>query len=296
MRSSLSSFGPFCLFALLLSACGDDDSGAPGSLTVTASGEEAAQDGYPVGEGEDEIAFSDGWTLQFSKVIVSFADFSLRTNDGRDAALDASPVIADLHRGEPQIWRFDDVPARRWDRVGYRYVAASEDARKATEVASDDLAKMVDQGYSLLIAGTAVKAGGEVEFEYGFDFEIDMDHCVSGRDETDGIVISDGAAAEAELTIHLDHLFFDSYAVDDAALRFDPMAAMAPAVGPVTLDDLADQDNLSDLVGADGSPLELGYDPGPFDPVPENLRDYVIMAASTTGHFNGEGHCDYAFR
>jgi hypothetical protein len=30
-----------------------------------------------------------------------------------------------------------------------------------------------------------------------------------------------------------------------------------------------------------------------FEPVPLNLRDYVIAAATTTGHFNGEGHCDY---
>lgn len=296
MRSHLSMLGPMCLFALALAACGDDDFGAPGSLTVAASGEEAAQDGYPVGEGDDEIAFGDGWALQFSKVIVSFSDFSLRTHDGADAALDAGPVIADLHRGQPELWRFEDVPARRWDRVGYRYVAASGDARKATEVDADDLAKMVDEGYSLLIGGTAVKNGDEVDFEYGFDFEIDMDHCVSGRDETDGLVVPDGAAAEAELTLHLDHLFFDSYAVDDAALRFDPMAAMAPASGPVTLADLAGQGNLSDLIDADGNPLELGYDPGPFDPVPENLREYVIAAASTTGHFNGEGHCEYTTR
>ena len=93
MRSHLSMLGPMCLFALALAACGDDDPGAPGSLTVAASGEEAAQDGYPVGEGDDEIAFGDGWALQFSKVIVSFSDFSLRTHDGADAALDAGPVI-----------------------------------------------------------------------------------------------------------------------------------------------------------------------------------------------------------
>jgi hypothetical protein len=30
-----------------------------------------------------------------------------------------------------------------------------------------------------------------------------------------------------------------------------------------------------------------------FDPVPESLREYVIAAASTTGHWNGEGHCRY---
>jgi hypothetical protein len=289
----LPTLGYLLFGAGLLAACSEEDAGAKGSLTVNASGEEAALQGYPVGEGEDEIAFADGWTLQFSKVIVSLSDFSLRTNEGEDARLVAGPVVADLHRGDPELWQFDAVPARRWDRVGFRYVPATEGARKANDVDDDDLEKMVDGGYSLLVAGTAEQDEFQVEFEYGFDFTIDLDHCVSGTDETDGLVVAEGAAAEAQVTVHLDHLFFDSFAVDDAALRFEPMAAMAPSTGPVTLDDLAGQSNLSDLVDANGDPLELGYDPGPFDPAPDDLREYVIAAASTTGHFNGEGHCEY---
>jgi hypothetical protein len=29
-------------------------------------------------------------------------------------------------------------------------------------------------------------------------------------------------------------------------------------------------------------------------PVPNNLEEYVTDAATTTGHWNGEGHCEYA--
>jgi hypothetical protein len=280
--------------AVLLLACSGEDTGAPGSLTVHASGEEAARSGYPVGDGADEIAFADGWTLRFSHVVVSLASFSLRTADGDDAQLDAEPVVADLHLGEPELWKFDDVPAQRWNHVGFDYVPASDDARNANGVDEDVLALMIDNGYSLLVRATAEKEGREVELEYGFDFAIEHGECVSGLDETDGLVVPEAAAAEAQITVHLDHLFFDTFAVDEAALRFDPMAAMATSGGQLALDDLAAQDNLSDLRDANGDPLELAYDPGSaFDPVPDDLREYVIAAATTTGHFNGEGHCDY---
>jgi hypothetical protein len=275
-----------------LLAC-TSDAGAPGSLTVHASGEEAALSGYPVGEGDDEIAFADGWTLRFTHVIVSLSDFSLRTADGDDAELEAGPVVADLHLGEPDLWDFEDVPAQRWDRVGFLYAPPTDDARKANDVDEDALALMIEEGYSLLVRAVAEKDGDEVELEYGFPFEVEHTGCVSGLDETDGLVVPDGAAGEAQITVHLDHLFFDSYARDDAALRFEAMAAVAPEGAPLTLDDLAAQDNLSDMIDTAGETLDP-YDPGSaFQPVPQDLRDYVIAAATTTGHFNGEGHCDY---
>jgi hypothetical protein len=111
---------------------------------------------------------------------------------------------------------------------------------------------------------------------------------------TDGIVVANNAVHDAQVTVHLDHLFFDTFAVDDASLHFDPMAAVAPESGPLTLGDLAKQNNLSDLKGEDGEPLDLAYDPGSaFDPPPRNLEEYVVSAATTTGHWNGEGHCTY---
>ena len=37
----------------------------------------------------------------------------------------------------------------------------------------------------------------------------------------------------------------------------------------------------------------LGAQYSAFEPVPRNLEDYVVDAATTTGHWNGEGHCVY---
>jgi hypothetical protein len=280
--------------ALLLAACGGEDSAGAGTLRVKISGEEAAQSGYPVGSGDDEIAFADGWTLQFEKVLVSLTDFSLRATDGDDANVEADPVVADLHLGEPQLWRFDEVPARRWDRVGYRYAPPSSRARKANAVEDAHVTRMIDDGYSILIEATAKKDEREVPIEFGFAFDVKMTRCENGLDMTDGIVVANNALDDAQVTVHLDHLFFDTFALDEASLRFDPMAAVAPESGPLTLEHLAKQNNLSDLKAEDGTPLDLAYDPGSaFDPPPKTLEDYVVSAATTTGHWNGEGHCTY---
>lgn len=279
----------------LLSACDGDASSGTGTVRVEISGEQAAREGFPVGSGDDEIAFVDGWTLEFHKVLVSVREITLETSGGEAFDLDLEPRVADVHLGEPELWRLEGVPARRWDRVGYRYAPPTAAARKANAVRDEDLERMIEEGLSLYIEATASRGGRSVAIEWGFPFEVVMSGCVNGLDETDGLVVADNATTEAQLTVHLDHLFFDTYASEDAALRFDAMAAVAPADGPLTLDDLARQDNLTDLVDVDGAPLDLAYDPGStFDPVPSDLRAYVIAAATTTGHFNGEGHCDYA--
>ena len=277
---------------LAIGACASE--GGDGTLSIRISGEEAAQSGYPVGGGEEQIAFVDGWTLEFRKVIVSVAHFSLATEDGEQASLDVDPVVVDLHQGTPELWRFEGVAAQRWEAVGYRYLTPSSNARVVNDVSDEDLDLMQEQGYSLLIEATARGAERDVDLRWGFPLAIDVQQCENGLDGTDGIVVRDNAVTTGEITVHLDHLFFDSYATEEPELRFDALAAMAPDAEPLTIEALAGQGNLSDLVGEAGAPLGLAYDPGSaFHPVPANLAQYVIAAAETTGHWNGEGHCEY---
>jgi hypothetical protein len=284
------------LGALCAAGC-DASEGGNGTLAIRISGEEAALGGYPVGEGEDQIAFTDGWTLEFQKVIVSISHFHLATEDGEEADLDVDPIVVDLHQGAPELWRFEGIAAQRWDQVDYRYSKPTGDARSVNDVSEADFELMRDNSYSLLIEAIARKDEQEVPLQFGFPLAIDVMHCENGLDGTDGIVVRDNAVTNAEITVHLDHLFFDSYATEEANLRFDAMAAMydrAPSSGPLLLAALKGQDNLSDMKGPDGEPLDLSYDPGSaFHPVPKNLEEYVNAAAETTGHWNGEGHCEY---
>lgn len=286
MRTVMAALG------IVLGACASE--GGEGILSIRVSGEQAAVSGFPVGEGEDQIAFADGWSVEFHKVIVSLSHFSLGSEAGEEAALSVDPVVVDLHQGTPEIWRFEGIPAQRWEAVGYRYQKPPADARIVNAVSEDDLALMQREGYSLLIEATAHGDARDVELQWGFPLAIDVVHCENGLDGTDGIVVRDNAATSGEITVHLDHLFFDSYATEEPNLRFDAMAAMAPDGGPLLLGALRGQDNLSDLKGLDSVPLGLAYDPGSaFHPVPTNLEEYVVAAAETTGHWNGEGHCEY---
>lgn len=281
------------LLGALASGCAGDAAG-DGSLTLHISGEEAALHGYPVGSGDSAIAFVDGWTLEFHKVLVSLTGFTLATSSGADAGLKPEPVVADLHAGEPVLWTFPSIEARRWDRVGYRYAPPNDDSRHADAVDDADVNRMHDGGYSFYLEATARKDDRSVDLQWGFPFSVQLTDCKNGTDGTAGLVVRENTQNSAQITVHLDHLFFDSWATSDPRLRFDAMAAVAPSDGPLTLGDLAQQDNLSDLHGANGQPLELAYDPGSeFKPVPNNLEEYVVDAATTTGHWNGEGHCVY---
>ncbi len=284
---------PACLCSLvLLLACGDD--AGTGTVRVMLSGEEASREGFPVGD----IAFVDGWRVDFDRVLVSLIDFRLEGADGDAAAIEADPIVADLHLGEPLAWTFEGVPARRWDRVSYRFGAPTVRSRRVGTVDEGALAEMIAAGHALRLEGTAIRGDERVPFVLALDLPVDATRC-EAADGTEGLVVRESSLDDAQITIHLDHLFFDSYATEEPSMRFDAMAAVAGDDG-LTLDDLAAQ-SITDVRGADGEPLliegsPLVYDPGDLSLDAPNLRDFVRAAATTVGHFQGEGHCDYARR
>jgi len=279
---------------MAVAACGD--SGASGVLEVRLSGEEASREGFPVGTGDDVIAFADGYTLTFDKVLVSIVDVTLADESGT-AGLGADPIVADLHLGEPVAWTFEGVPAQRWPNVSYTYGAPPTDARLLEGVIDADVEAMRAAGASLLVAGSASDGTESYPFELMLDIDVLNTRC-EGLDETDGLVVPDNGVVQAELTIHLDHLFFDTYASDDAELRFEAWAAVYDGTSPLTLATLANQ-RIAELEDRTGEPLRdsegalVIYDPGTLELESSDLGAYVRAAATTTGHFQGEGHCDY---
>jgi len=130
-----------------------------------------------------------------------------------------------------------------------------------------------------------------------------------------GIAVPKNADALAQITLHLEHVWF-SAAVHDPPLRFDQLAANLvgrPEQSVVILDDLArlDPTEFVDRTGTplpyrncDGSPLpkgkQLSFDTGnvavdpranPQDAL-RNYRDFIQYVQSTQGHLNGgEGLC-----
>jgi hypothetical protein len=284
----------FCLGAAAgMVGCG---SGGTGTLVVHASGEEAAEEGFPVDVGSEVLQFVDGWSLQFDAILLSVTDFELRDDHGDSAGLDVDPVVVDLRQGEPALWRFEGVPSGRWSDVRFRFGPTSDASRPVGPVDAALLSQMRDGGRAMWIEATATHGSDTVELVLGLPLSVLHARCENGVDGTDGVVVRSGGITGAEVTVHLDHLFVDSLA-DDGAMRFEPFAAMADEDGQVTLDALAGQ-SLTDLRDRNGGPIEEGgepifYDPGSSNLAAPNLREFVLAAASSMGHWNGEGHCDY---
>lgn len=281
------------LSVLFVLACGGND--GVGTVRVSLSGEEASREGFPVGD----IAFVDGWSLDFERVIVSLVDVRIASSDGDEAAIEVDPIVADLHLGEPVAWTFEGVPAQRWDRISYHFGPPTAASRRVGTVDEATVTSMIAGRHALHVEGVASRGEETVPFAFALDLDVDATRCESA-DGTEGLVVREATFTDAQLTIHLDHLFFDSYATDEPAMRFDAMAAVVGDDDLLTLDDLQAQ-STTDVRDADGAPILVGgspllYDAGDLPLDAPNLRDFVRAAAITVGHFQGEGHCDYARR
>ena len=109
-------------------------------------------------------------------------------------------------------------------------------------------------------------------FDWTFEAVTDYTGC-----ETENSV--DGDTSTFEITVHADHLFYDSLVAEEPAVVFAPLAA-------------ADSDEDGVITRAELEAADIGaYDPGSDDSV-TNLWQYLEAQSSTLGHVNGEGHCD----
>lgn len=269
---------------MMIVGCGESGGS---DILVRAFGQEEARTGILAEQT------ADGFSVQFDHVILALEGFYARTTTGEDARLDPSPVLIELVPNAAEVFSFGGVDARRWDEVGYRSAPPPAGVRFANEVDAELADRMVSEGWSQVMAGTLVSPDGdEYPFEIGFPVEVTYQSCISGNDRTRGIVTPVSGTAEVELTWHLTHLFFDSFA-EDSVLRVEPFAAVYDGTNPISLDDLRMQ-TLADIRGLDGEPLldDMG-NPVLYIPPPggaETLREHVL--AARFGHFNGlEGSC-----
>jgi hypothetical protein len=282
-----------CSLLLSLSAAGCSDD--LGNARITVSGGSEAREGVI-----DASDTADGWTVTFDSAVLAVVDVGFETMAGEDSAVVFEPAVAELIPDPQELALLEEVPAQRWDRVSYRLGPPPAGVR-SLGVAQETVDRMVAEGWSAYYAGVLQAPDGTVDeegnpittidFEYGFPVDVTYDFCINGVDRTDGIVIPPSSEVRVELTWHLTHLFFDSFA-EAAALRVEPFAAQWSGTGPLTVDDL--DVSLAALSGVDGSLLrdEQG-NPIVFVPgatAVETLREFLLE--SRPGHFNGlEGFC-----
>lgn len=222
---------------------------------------------------------------------------------------------------------------------GFDIVGASPDAKLTNldAAAQSDYAEMQAKGLSVLYVGTATFKGIDckssdatydftrlpksVKFRLGFHSPTTYENCQNtdlrgrafdGEEAQRGVQVKENGSTVAQITLHVDHPFWNTVDHDAAELFFDQMAAAADEDGNLVTDDLAALDftSFKDRAGsalpwrscvADKPPRPgtRSFDPGsvtvnPSAPASLALRnygDYVRYQQSTQGHLNADGLC-----
>ena len=271
-------------------ACGGSDdptgSGGQGKLSFTTWGEEYIEDEIPVGSDEVD-GFVDGWTVRYSKFLVSFQNIVVGDAKGTKAAVMKGSVLFDNHQqGVKSVVDFGDIEAKAWPAVSYEIAPVTEDTELSASASAADKQLMLDGGFSLYVEATATKDDLTKTFSWGFAIGTSYEECHSEQDGKDeaGVVVTNNGELEVQLTTHGDHLFYDRLQASpdpeiETSLRFDTLAAAdANDDGEITLEELS------------AAPLNVElYDPSGLGAA--NQGAFVTSLARTVGHFRGEGEC-----
>lgn len=225
---------------------------------------------------------------------------------------------------------------------GFDIVTATAEAKLTNldAAAKADYAEMQAKGLSVLYVGTATFKGVDckssdpnydfsqlpksVRFRLGFASPTSYENCQNtdlrgrafdGEEAQRGVQVKETGSTVAQITLHVDHPFWNTVDHDAAELYFDQMAAAADKDGNLVTDDLAALDftSFKDRAGralpwrsciADKAPKAgtRAFDPGsvavnPSAPAAVALRnygDYVRYQQSTQGHLNADGLCAIA--
>ena len=236
---------------------------------------------------------------------------------GKDGVEPASPMFvfdtedngSSFDSGQRYAFSYDTVPAvyPAWN-------------LNLTDQGQQDYAAMVSNGWNKFLRATATYVGtgtytnvndpnaaaaqakfaalpATVQVTMGWNDGTQNLNCVNADlgDEADlanrGIVVFPDSAAIAQITMHVDHVFWDKLKQEGAALRFDPIAAFAPAdttTTPFDLNTFHTQHLLTTF--ADGTPLP---DRAPFEPnpspnaAPANTNDAQPNPLQVTMNLNG---------
>jgi hypothetical protein len=277
-------------------ACGDSGTEGSGIARVRVSGEGAAKSGYPYDRQGVQIAFADGWTLEFEKVLVSLSELELAA--GEDSVASDRSWVVDLHLGDPELEELADLAPQRWESFGFVIAPPTATSEPGDGVASADLERMIGEGLGYLVVGSATHPDrGTITFEWGLPIAVRHRNCTNGVDGTAGIVVRENSATDAEITVHMDHIFWDTLGTEKAQLRFDPIwGADVDENGEVTTEELSAQ-RISALTDPKGAPLldeegaPLVYDPGSLPLPDKNLYEFILLSTASMAHLNGLGLC-----
>lgn len=297
------SIGRLGAFAAALLACGDDGPYGGGMMGTTPG---SASDGVNTGLdiavkagtgvfGLADGAFADGWSVNYTKVLVSLGEASLQVN--KETIPAPLLVVVDLAALPEDGGHVTHVDVREaGSSLDFSVVdAAAGILPLANVTAEDDAAEMAKNGYALLIEGTIEKKNGVscqpgtqdncseapvVRFRWGSSAGAHYLRC-------GGFPSPTTKAASVTLTLPATTWLQTAFLGADVSsgLRAQWIAdADLNRDGETTLDELAD------VKASEAFPADLGYDlsraPAPI----ETALDFFEEQARTIG-INAWGRC-----
>lgn len=229
-----------CALLGSLGCSGEDEPGAgQGSVSVTAYGEAFIEEGIPAS------ALADGWAISFDTFTVSVSDVVV---GGKTMPASDPVALTAASNGQGKVIATALVPAG--EHTGSSFVISR-----------------------VVVSGEATKEGVTKRFAWTFDQSTRYGAC-----ETTTSVVN-AQAATLQITVHADHLFYDSLVSEAPALRFQALAD-------------ADADGDDQITQAELEAASVGaYDVGSGGDV-TNLWAYLVAQSRTLGHVDGEGHCE----
>jgi hypothetical protein len=263
---------------------------------------------------------------------------------GKDGSEPASPMFVWNTEDDGTAFDSSQRYAFSYDTVVAAYPAWN---LNLTTQGQADYDLMVQNGWDKFLRGTATYVGTGtypvqatqakfdafptvVHFTMGWNDATSLTNCVNADlgDEADlanrGIVIVPDGPAVAQVTMHVDHVFWDKLKQEGAALRFDPIAAFAPADTTTTAfslntfhsqhllttfadgtplpDRAPDQPNPSPNAGANTpddtqpNPAQVtlnlnGVTAPDGSAFPDDIVDFMAFSAQSQMHLNAQGLC-----
>jgi hypothetical protein len=209
-----------------------------GEIAVVAYGESFIEEGISA----DDV--DDGWAIDFSRFDVTLRDVT----------------VADVAIEDPGTLDVAVASSGAGHEVGRVSVDAGSYAEPSFTIAR------------VQVAGVAERDGTTKAFEWDLDSPTRYERCQTRT------VVEEGQTATFQITIHADHLFYDSLVAEEPQLLFEPLAA-------------ADVDDDGEISEAELSAVDIGaYDPGNEDV--DDLWSWLLAQSRTLGHVDGEGHCE----
>jgi hypothetical protein len=277
--------------ALVALASGCSGAGGTGAAQIFVVPEDTITVGLEPGTGPEDI--QDGWAVSYSRYLVTVGNFRARRSDTGETVGDPTVYVLDMKHAPTSgyvVTELDGIAAARWDKFGYDVPNASEGAETLAPTEPEDVALMIDNGYSVYYEGTASKEGEEIAFAWGFSAGTSFDDCASS-DGIPGFAVPSGGTVQVKPTIHGDHQLFDNVTQGvELTQRLAGWMQLCDADGDRGLT-MAELHECDVTLAMPTPPYDLSGVRDQDDDGWISVFDVVDTEMRTFGDFQGDGEC-----